>query len=110
MSDIQTTANLRFIMVKYTDSSFVVIDRTVLTPEQAILGYQYGHFESVTGLRWMQASRNNDQQCFVTCSNDLSVYFWRHYGDRWQFTYIDVAKCYDESLSYQRKACDKSTK
>jgi len=46
----------------------------------------------------------------VTCSADLSVYVWRHYGDRWQSNFIDVAKCYDESLSYQRKACDKSTK
>jgi len=46
----------------------------------------------------------------VTCSADLSVYVWRHFGDRWSFSYIDVAKCFDESLSYQRKACDKSTR
>lgn len=48
--DIQTTSNLRFLMLKYSDSSFVVIDRSIMTPEQAIMGYQYGHFEAVTGL------------------------------------------------------------
>jgi len=101
-------------MLKYSDSSFVVIDRSILTPEQAIMGYQYGHFEAITGLQWMPIQNRargpltSDQyqlvqqsnECFVTCSADLSVYFWRHYGDRWQFTYIDVAKCYDESLCY----------
>lgn len=37
--DIQTTSNLRFLKIKYSDSSFVVIDRSVLNPEQAIMGY-----------------------------------------------------------------------
>lgn len=46
----------------------------------------------------------------MTCSADLSVYIWRHLGDRWQFSYIDISKCFDESLSYQRKDCDRSTK
>ena len=45
----------------------------------------------------------------MTCSTDLSVFVWRHHGDRWQFNYIDVAKCFDESLSFQRKGCDRST-
>lgn len=31
--DIQTTSNLRFLKIKYSDSSFVVIDRSVLNPE-----------------------------------------------------------------------------
>lgn len=48
--DIQTTSNLRFLKIKYSDSSFVVIDRSVMNPEQAIIGHQYGHFEAVTGL------------------------------------------------------------
>ena len=48
-------------------------------------------------------------ECFATCSADLSVYIWRHFGDRWQAQYIDVAKCIDKSLTYQRKASDKST-
>lgn len=40
----------------------------------------------------------------------MSVYLWRHFGDRWQYQYIDVAKCIDRSLCYQRKQSDKSTK
>jgi hypothetical protein len=48
--DIQTTSNLRFLKIKYQDSSFVVIDRSIMSPEQAIMGYQYGHFEAVTGM------------------------------------------------------------
>lgn len=47
---------------------------------------------------------------FVTCSHDLSVHLWRHYGDRWAFSYIDIAKSFDQSLSFQRKQCDRSTR
>jgi hypothetical protein len=39
----------------------------------------------------------------------MSVFFWRHFGDRWSFSYIDVAKCFDSSLTYSRKLNDKST-
>jgi WD40 repeat protein len=46
----------------------------------------------------------------VTCSHDLSVHLWRHYGDRWAFSYIDIAKSFDQSLSFQRKQCDRSTR
>ena len=43
-------------MVCYEDSSFVVVDRKVVTsPSDAILGFQFGHFESITGLQWMNA-------------------------------------------------------
>jgi hypothetical protein len=30
---IETTSNMRFLKVCYTDSSFVMIDRTVMQPE-----------------------------------------------------------------------------
>ena len=46
----------------------------------------------------------------MTVSHDLSIHVWRHYGDRWAFSYIDLAKCFDQSLSFQRKQCDRSTK
>lgn len=49
-------------------------------------------------------------ESFVTCSHDLSVYIWTHFGDRWSHQYIDVAKCFNEGLTYKRKNCDKSTK
>jgi len=125
VSGIQSTKDKRFLMLSYVDSSFAVIDRQVVTSlSDAILGYQYGHFEAITGLQWMGGSNNKiggpviaDQyqlihqsnECFATCSSDLSVYVWRHFGDRWQTQYIDVTKCFDKSLSYQRKNCDKST-
>lgn len=32
---------------------------------------------------------------FLSCSHDLSVHLWRHYGDRWAFSYVDVAKSFD---------------
>ena len=54
------------------------------------------------------AQATHDQQ-FVTCSHDLSIHLWRHYGDRWAFSYIDVAKSFDQALSFQRKQCDRST-
>jgi hypothetical protein len=53
---------------------------------------------------------SQSNECFISVSSDLSVFIWRHFGDRWQHSYIDVAKCFDESLSYQRKGCDRSTK
>jgi len=112
-------------MITYQDSSFAVIDRQVVTSlSDSILGYQYGHFESITGLQWLGMNQTkmggplvSDQyqiihqanECFATCSADLSVYVWRHFGDRWNMQYIDITKCFDKSLSYQRKFCDKST-
>jgi hypothetical protein len=39
----------------------------------------------------------------------MSLFIWRHFGDRWQFSYIDVIKCFDNSLTYSRKLNDKST-
>lgn len=39
----------------------------------------------------------------------MSVFLWRHFGDRWSFSYIDVVKCFDSSLTYSRKQADKST-
>ena len=125
VSGIMATKDKRFLMITYGDSSFAVVDRKVVTsPSDAILGYQYGHFESITGLQWMSTQSakmggpllpdqayliHQSSECFATCSSDLSVYVWRHFGDRWQAQYIDIAKCIDPSLTYQRKACDKST-
>ena len=37
------------------------------------------------------------------------MFVWRHFGDRWSFSYIDVVKCFDNSLTYSRKQADKST-
>ena len=117
VSGIQTTKDKRFLMVTYEDSSFAVVDRTVVTSmSEAILGYQYGHFESITGLQWIGSNNSKmmggavtseqfqlihqANECFATCSSDLSVYIWRHFGDRWQTQYIDTAKCFDSSLTY----------
>lgn len=56
VTSIQSTKDKRFLMVTYQDSSFAVVDRKVVTsPSDAILGYQYGHFETITGLQWMSA-------------------------------------------------------
>ena len=46
---------------------------------------------------------------FITCADDMSVFVWRHFGDRWAFSYIDVVKCFDNSLTYSRKQTDKAT-
>ena len=56
---VQTTLNLRYLMVKYTDSSFVMIDRSVGTPSQALMGHSFGHFQRVTGLQWVSRSNVN---------------------------------------------------
>jgi hypothetical protein len=39
----------------------------------------------------------------------MSIFVWRHFGDRFSFSYIDVIKCFDNSLTYSRKLSDKST-
>ena len=101
VSGIESTKDKRFLKLTYADSSFAVIDRQVVSSlSDAILGYQYGHFEGITGLQWMGSNQSNqvggpvlqgDQyqlihqanECFATCSSDLSVYIWRHFGDRW---------------------------
>lgn len=116
---------MRFLLVKYSDSSYAVLDRTASNPQQAIIGYSYGHFESVAGLQWVapsskkggkfagsnwnSSSRMAQSESFVTCGSDMSVFIWKHFGDRWSFSYIDVVKCFDSTLSYQRKQCERST-
>ena len=150
VSSMGTTQNLRFLWIRYQDGSFAVIDRTIMNPRQAILGYSCGHFENISGMQWVPprssldlvsrpggfanltnqsafgglggylgqeaafpgqggAQATHDQQ-FVTCAHDLSIHLWRHYGDRWAFSYIDVAKSFDQALSFQRKQCDRSTR
>lgn len=47
---------MRFLMIKYQDSSFTVIDRTAKSPSQAIMGYSYGHFEEISGLTWLNTT------------------------------------------------------
>ena len=59
VESIETTANMRFLKIKYRDSSFVIIDRTVGVPSEAIMGYQHGHFEAITGLQWMGQNSSN---------------------------------------------------
>jgi len=51
----------------------------------------------------MDNSVHSADSSFVTCSGDMSVDVWRHFGDRWSFSYIDVAKCFDPALNFQRK-------
>jgi hypothetical protein len=41
---------MRFIKIQYSDSSFVVVDRTFTIPKDAIIGSHFGHFENVTGI------------------------------------------------------------
>lgn len=41
---------MRYLLVKYADMSFAVVDRTFKDPAQAVIGYSYGHFEEVTNL------------------------------------------------------------
>jgi hypothetical protein len=47
---VSTTMNLRYLMIKYSDSSFVMIDRSVNSPSQAIMGHSFGHFQRVSGM------------------------------------------------------------
>jgi hypothetical protein len=85
------------------------------------MGHQFGHFQKVSGIQWISKTGALNKKSladhspaamadsFITCSNDMSVFVWRHFGDRWSFSYIDVVKCFDTSLSYARKQHDKST-
>lgn len=50
VTEIGTTLNLRYLWLRYSDGSFVMIDRTIMNPKQAILGYSCGHFESISGM------------------------------------------------------------
>ena len=39
VSFVTTTLNMRYFMIKYADSSFVMIDRSVQSASQAIMGH-----------------------------------------------------------------------
>jgi hypothetical protein len=126
VKSIELTNNLRFIKIQYADASFLVTDRSAQSKKEAIIGWHYGHFEQINDIAWIGSHPSRDQtnsyeqqqyslvyqsnECFITVGSDLSVFVWRHYGDRWQFSYIDVTKSFDESLCFQRKTCDRSTK
>jgi hypothetical protein len=118
------------LWVRYSDGSFVQIDRSVQDERRAIIGYSCGHFETISGMQWLAPKSSLDQfsrmgglfnqermtattlfyqdatnqkkadMQFLSCSHDLSVHLWRHYGDRWAFSYVDVAKSFDQSLSF----------
>lgn len=104
----------------------MVCDRSATSKKDAIIGHHEGHFEEVADIQWIgvhpsrEADSSHEQQqyslvyqsneSFITCSADLSVFVWRHFGDRWHYNYIDIAKSFDDSLSFQRKQCDPSTK
>ena len=53
---IDTTQSLRFLWIQYSDGSFAMVDRTIMNPRQAILGYSCGHFECISGLQWMKTT------------------------------------------------------
>ena len=110
VSFVGTTYNLRYLMIKYADASFVMIDRSVQNPGQAIIGHHFGHFQAVSGLQWVSGSAisKKGEDTFVTCSHDMSVFVWRQFGDRWAFSFIDVVKCFDAALACNRK--DKATR
>ncbi len=113
MAKIVSTHNLRFLLISYLDSSFVVLDRAVQAASSSILGYSFGHFQEVTALSWIKKvgkkkpsyftelqGVHTADETFVTAAQDMAVYVWKHFGDRWSFSFIDVAKCFDSSLGY----------
>ena len=53
VTEIGTTMNLRYLWIRYSDGSFAMIDRTIMNPKQAILGYSCGHFEYISDLQWI---------------------------------------------------------
>jgi hypothetical protein len=42
-----------------------------------------------------ESSLHLSNDCFITCSSDMSIFIWKHFGDRWSFSYIDVVKCFE---------------
>ncbi len=81
----------------YGDSSVAIYSRD----KNEMLSYMCGHFQRVSAVRWLSSKSQN---CFVTCSHDMSLYLWQHSGDRWSFTYFDIPMLIDRSLRHYRLA------
>ena len=78
VTEIGTTLNLRYLWIRYSDGSFVMIDRTIMNPKQAILGYSSGHFEQISGMQWIAPKSSFDVVSraggFSNLPNTLSPY------------------------------------
>ncbi len=81
----------------YGDNSVAVHNRE----KGVMVNYMCGHFQRVSAVRWLSSKL---QSCFVTCSYDMSLYFWQHCGDRWSFTYFDMPMLVDGTLRHYRMA------
>lgn len=60
ITEISITQNLRFLWIRYADGSFVQIDRTINDERRAICGYSCGHFETVSGMQWLELKSSLD--------------------------------------------------
>lgn len=87
--------------ILFADNSLAIMS----IGKNTLLGYLFGHFQKVSGAKWLSSKL---QSCLVTCSYDMSIFFWQHCGDRWSFTYFDIPKFIDSSLRHYRLALQKS--
>ena len=109
---VLTTINLKYALISHSDSSFLVYSFDL----RKALGYSFGHYGKIGKIEWLtggavqnakflgEGFNETTNKVFLTCSEDMSIYVWRQFGDRWTFSYIDVAKCFDSSLTYTRNA------
>jgi len=84
-----------YVSIQYGDKSIAVFNIV----KNSIISYQCGHFGKVSATKWLCTKLANS---FVTCSHDMSLYFWTHSGDRWSFTCFDFPMIIDSSLRHYR--------
>jgi len=83
----------------YQDNSISIFNAESNTP----ITHNFGHFKQIDSIKFLP----NNTSTFLTCSKDMSIYYWKHSGDRWTFTFFDLPRLIDSSLRYFRLSSEK---
>ena len=88
-------ASSNYILTSYQDGSLSIFHR----PSLSYLRYSSSHSGKISQVKWLPSSTNSAGQ-FITASHDLTLRVWKHFGDRWTSSFIDIASSIDSSLQH----------
>jgi len=83
-----------YTAIIYLDSSVSIVNMG----SKEVICDMFGHYKKVKAVKFLKQNANE----FFTCSKDMSLYHFKHTGDRWTFKYLDIPRLIDASLRYYR--------
>ena len=87
--------SIGYMLIFYEDGATSIYHR----PGCSHLRYTSSHNGGAAQLKWLPSSATSAGH-FLTVSHDLTLRIWKHFGDRWTSSYIDIATAIDSSLQH----------